>query len=271
MGLAGQLARRWIAASIAAFLVLPTAIAAEGPPSVAVRHTEGVVHGFLSLSAADGRVLADGDSTQFSRGDRVTNRLAFRFRDGSYQEETAVFRQGRTFELLSDHLIQRGPSFPHPVDASIDRGAGRVSVTVPDKTGKPRTIEKRIDFPSGLANGLVATLLKNVAPDGREMTLDYLATSPSPLLVQLDVFREGEDSMTVGRQKYRLARFVVRVRIPGIRGVAAKLLGKQPGDTRVWILEGEAPTFVRSEGPAYPGGPPWVIQLVGPGAPGSSR
>jgi hypothetical protein len=146
-----------------------------------------------------------------------------------------------------------------------------VSVTIAEKDGKPRTTEKRLGLPPGLANGIVATLLKNLPPDAHDAMLDYLVAGPTPFLVRFAVTREGEDSMAVGRMKYRLTRYVVRVKIPGVRGVAAKVLGKQPADTRVWILEGDAPTFVRSEGPAYPGGPPWVIQLVGPGTPGSAR
>ncbi len=61
--------------------------------TVAVRHTEGVVRGFLVVRALDGRTLADGDLIQFARGDKVTSRLVFRFRDGSVQDETTVFTQ----------------------------------------------------------------------------------------------------------------------------------------------------------------------------------
>ena len=32
----------------------------------------------------------------------------------------------------------------------------------------------------------------------------------------------------------------------------------------VWILEGEAPAFVKSEGPLYFGGPVWRIELTSP-------
>jgi hypothetical protein len=53
---------------------------------VAVRHTEGLVHGFLLLSTMEGNPLAHGDLIQVSRGDRVTNHLVFRFKDGSVRE-----------------------------------------------------------------------------------------------------------------------------------------------------------------------------------------
>jgi hypothetical protein len=55
---------------------------------VAVRHTEGLLHGFLELSTLDGKILADGEQTQIARGDQVTTHLVFRFKDGSLHEET---------------------------------------------------------------------------------------------------------------------------------------------------------------------------------------
>nr|MDP9264045.1 hypothetical protein [Acidobacteriota bacterium] len=63
-----------------AALLQPAAVAAA---PVAVRHTEGLLHGFLLLSTMQGKPLALGDLTQTSRGDRVTSRLLFRFKDGS--------------------------------------------------------------------------------------------------------------------------------------------------------------------------------------------
>src|SRR6266566_3187297 len=87
---------------------------------VTVLYTEGVVYGFLVLRALTGQILADGDLNQIARGDRVTSTLAFRFRDGSHHEETAVYSQHGYFQLIKDHVVQRGPSFPHPIDLSID-------------------------------------------------------------------------------------------------------------------------------------------------------
>lgn len=79
--------------------------------TVPVRHTEGLMHGFLLLRTLDGKSLADGQITQDARGDRVTAHLIFRFKDGSIYEERTIFSQRGSFRLLSDHLIQKGPSF----------------------------------------------------------------------------------------------------------------------------------------------------------------
>jgi hypothetical protein len=58
--------------------------------------------------------------------------------------------------------------------------------------------------------------------------------------------------------------YVLKVDIGGIKGVVAPLVGKQPPDSHVWILGGDAPAFVRSEQPLYNGGPLWRIELTSP-------
>ncbi len=102
-------------------------IAAQSATAVAVRHSEGLVHGFLVLRTLEGDTLADGDLIQVSQGNRVTSKLIFRFKDGSVHDETAVFSQRRSFRLLSDHLVQIGPAFPHPMDVSIDASTGEIT------------------------------------------------------------------------------------------------------------------------------------------------
>jgi len=56
----------------------------------------------------------------------------------------------------------------------------------------------------------------------------------------------------------------VKVEIGGIAGMFAPLLGKQPADTNIWVAFGEAPAFVRSEGPLSLGGPIWSIETTTP-------
>src|SRR6478672_6575314 len=63
-----------------------------------------------------------------SRGGRVTTRLVFRFKDGSISDETAVYSQRGHFRLISDHAMQRGPAFEHPVEMTIDVASGVVTV-----------------------------------------------------------------------------------------------------------------------------------------------
>jgi hypothetical protein len=234
--------------------------------SVPVRYAEGLVRGFLVLRSPDGAVIANGELIQFLRDDRVTSRLVFHFKDGSLQDETAVFSQRRRFRLLSNHLVQRGPTFPHPMEVSIDTASGRVTVRHRDD-GKEKIIEERMELPSDLANGLMVTLLKNIAPDAPSTTVSMLFATPKPRLVKLEITPIGREPFSVGRASYKATRFNVKVEIGGLAGLIAPLLGKQPKDTSVWIVGGEAPGFVRSEGQFYQGGPIWRIELASPDYP----
>jgi len=145
---------------------------------VAARHTEGVVHGFLLLSTLEGKPLADGDSVQVSRGNRVTSHLVFRFKDGSVYDETAVFSQRGNFRLLSYHLVQKGPAFHSPMEVSIDTSSDQVTICYTDDEGKEKTATDRMKFQPNLANGMIFTLLKNVRPDG-PTTMSMVAATRS--------------------------------------------------------------------------------------------
>lgn len=231
--------------------------------SVPVRHTEGVVHGFLVLCTLEGHRLADGELLQFARGDQVTSRLVFHFEDGSVHDETAVFSQCRSFRLLSDHLVQKGPAFQHPMEVSIDGSTGQVTVRYTDE-GKEKVTADRLQLPPDVSNGLILILMKNIRPDAPQTTLSLVAATPKPRLVKLAITPQGEEPFSIGGSRHRATHYVVRVEIGGVAGLVAPLLGKQPPDTHVWILGGEAPAFVKSEGPLYLGGPIWRIELASP-------
>ncbi len=230
---------------------------------VPVRQKEGLVHGFLALRTLEGETIADGDLIQNAHGDRVTSRLVFHFKDGSVHDETAVFSQRGHFRLLSDHLIQKGPAFSHPMEMTVDGRSGQVTVRYTED-GKDRTATERLELPTDVANGLVLTLLQNLRPDAPETKVAFVAATPKPRLVKLVIKPQGEEPFSTGDAHRKAMHYVVKVDIGGLSGVFAELLGKQPPDTHVWILEGEAPAFVKSEGPLAPGGPIWRIELVSP-------
>ena len=234
--------------------------------TVPVRFPEGLVHGFLTLRSVDGAVLAEGDQTQFLRGGRVTSRLLLKFRDGSVNDETVVFTQDKVFRMVSDRLIQKGPSFPNPVDLTIDAKTGKVAVRYTDD-GKPKSVEEKMELPPDLANGLVLTLIKNLDPKAPLTTASMIVASPKPRLVRLAISPAGETSFTVGTSKRQAVHFVVHIEIGGVAGVVAPVVGKQPPDTHVWVLEGDAPAFIGSEGPLGMGTPPWRLELASPISP----
>jgi len=245
-----------------ATMLQPTALFADMIP---VRHTEGLIHGFLLVLTFEGKALADGQMTQDAQGDRVTNHLIFRFKDGSIYEDTTVFSQRGTFRLLSDHLILRGPSFKQPVDTSINASTGQVKVRYTEDKGKEKVIAQRMELPPDVANGLLFTLMKDIKPSAPRTTVSMVATTPKPRLVKLAILPQGEEPFTIGSFHHKAMHYVVKVEIGGVTGFLARLMGKQPADTHVWVLGGEAPAFVKAEGPLYVGGPIWRIQLASAG------
>jgi hypothetical protein len=231
---------------------------------VAVRHAEGVVHGFLVLRDTDGKALADGDLLQTSRGTLVTSRVVFHFKDGSLHDETTVYSDRQQFRLVRDHLIQKGPSFPRPIDMTIDAAKGQVTVRYTDDRGQPKVESEQMKLPPDLANGLVLTLLKNATADALPASVGFVAATPKPRLVKLEVSAAGEEPFSTGATGRKAMHYVLKVKIGGISGVVAPLVGKQPPDSHVWILQGEAPAFVKAEQPLYNEGPVWRIELTTP-------
>ena len=130
--------------------------------------------------------------------------------------------------------------------------------------GKERVVAERLDLPANLANGLLFTVLKNLGADTARTELSLVAASPKPRLVKLLVEPKGEEAFTAGGRRYSATRYVVKVAIPGVAGAVAPLVGKQPPDSVVWVLGGEAPAFVKSEGPLASDAPPWRVELASP-------
>ncbi len=231
---------------------------------VAVRYKEGLLHGFLVLSTLDGTQIAEGDLIQVPHGNRITSRLIFRFKDGSRQEETVVFSQSSNFQLLSYHLVQKGPAFRHDTEILIACSTGRVTVKYTDDDGKEKTADERMKLPPDLANGLVLTLLKNLPPDSPSIELPMVVATPKPRLVKLAVSSPGKDPFSLAGEGREAQHYVMKVEIGGVAGLVAPLLGKEPPDSHIWILGGEAPTFVKSETLSYMGGPMWRTELLAP-------
>lgn len=230
---------------------------------IAVRFNEGLVHGFLKLSTLSGGHLADGDLMQTSRGGRVTSRLVFRFKDGSLHDETTIFSQQQQFRLVRYHLVQKGPAFPQPLEMTID-GAGQATVRYTDEHGTSKTETDHIDAPADLANGMILTLLKNVRPGTLPKELSLVVATPKPLLVKLKLASAGDEPFSTGEAGRKATHYILKVDIGGVKGLIAPLVGKQPPDSHVWILGGEAPAFVKSEQLFYLGAPLWRIELASP-------
>src|SRR5207237_10426475 len=110
---------------------------------------------------------------------------------------------------------------------------------------------RRMALTPDVANGLLLTPMKHIKPSVPRTNVSMLATTPKPRLVKLAILPQGEEPFTIGSFRHKAMRFVVKVEIGGVTGFLARLMEKQPADTHVWVLGGEAPAFVKAEGPFY--------------------
>jgi hypothetical protein len=256
----------WIVVLMIALMICALQPSASAEP-IPVRHIEGTVRGFLAVRSKEGRVVAVGDLFQVVHGDRVTARLLFRFKDGSVDDETTVFSQRGNFQLISDHHIQKGPSFPQPVDLSIDVPSSQVTVRSTRRDGKEEFKSEHLDLPSDLVNGLILSIMKNILPDVPETKVSMVMATPTPRLVKVTISPNGEEPFSLVGSHRKATRFLLKIELGGVAGVAAPLIGKAPPEIQIWIIGGQAPAFVREEGPLYQGGPVLTIQLTSPAWP----
>jgi hypothetical protein len=232
-----------------------SSVPAFGEP-VSVRFTEGVTHAFPVLRSASGEKIAQGELVQVPHGDRIENRLTFRFRDGSFYDERVVFSQRDMFTLLSYSLVQRGPAFPEMLDATVDRETGRYVVRHKADDDAPEELLKgKIELPTDVYNGLLGTLMKNL-PAGMATTVQIIAFTPKPRFVKMLLAPSAEDTVMMGEIAVPATRFMVRPQL----GLFASLLVADLPDIKAWILGGEAPAFLKFEGPLYFMGPIWKIE-----------
>ncbi|MGA6983691.1 MAG: hypothetical protein WBZ11_19205 [Candidatus Sulfotelmatobacter sp.] len=237
--------------------------AASASP-VAVRYKVGMIHGFLVLSTLDGVAIAAGDVTQITRGDQVTTQVAFRFKDGSRQEETTVFSQHSNFRLISYHMVQKGPAFKKPNDLSVTCATGQVTVRYTSDDGKERVANQHLTLPPDIGNGLIPTLLMNLPEGTQQIEIPMVVAAPKPRLVKVVVTAQGTEPFSLGGFSREATHYVGKVDLGGVAGVVAPVIGKQPPDAQIWILGGEAPVVLKSETLSYMGGPIWRTELAAP-------
>ena len=177
--LAGVLCRFVVLLAVAQFAVRH--IRAD---AIRVKEKKGTMYGFLVLKSAEGRVIGMGTQINTVEGNRVRSRTTFHFRDGSIDDEVSTFTQERVFQLVSDRHIQKGPSFPEPMDLSINAPAKTVSWREMKKAkAEPHT--EHMDLPPDLANGMTSLIVQNFPVGAAELKVSYLAGTSKPRVVKL--------------------------------------------------------------------------------------
>jgi hypothetical protein len=242
-----------------AILLLAVAVFGALPASadpVEVRFTEGVTRGFPVLRSTTGQKLAQGELVQVARGDRVDSRLTFRFLDGSFYDEQLTFSQNGTFTLHNYRLVQRGPSFPESLDATLDRESERYVVRHRADENSPEEIVKgRFTLPPDTYNGMLIMMIRNL-PAGTNQVVQIVAFTPKPRLVKMLLSPISEERVMVGDWPMTAMRYAIKPQL----GMFVSLLISDLPDVRCWVVGGDAPGFVRFEGPLYFMGPVWRIE-----------
>jgi hypothetical protein len=221
------------------------------------------VHGFLVIRNERGAVIGTGDAVNVPDGRAWRSRTILHFRDGSVDDETAIYTQNGSLHLVSDHHVQKGPSFPKPIDMFIDTARG--CVTWHDiHEGRDEVKTEQMSMPADLANGLLPFVSQNLPQGGAETKVGYLAATPKPRLITMAIHRDGEESFRIGGMGRKASRMRVHLDLGGIAGVIAPIIGKEPPDMYLTVVEGQAPAFQKVNGILYLGGPLFTIELASP-------
>jgi hypothetical protein len=232
---------------VVAFWAITLSTAAPAEP-ISVKHIQRPMHRFMVARSEAGKIIANGEFSQVVQGDEVMMRLTYHFLDGSIDDETTTYRQQDTFRLVRNHHIQKGPFFVKPVDFTVEAATGIATSRTEDKYGKIHVDSHHIDLPDDLANGFVGTLLLNLPQNAAPFRVGMLAPVAGGRLIQLLISSEGEQPFHTEGQTLKAAVFRIHPELGGIVGVIARLIGLQPKDVMVWVLEGQEPAVMRIVG-----------------------
>jgi hypothetical protein len=126
---------------------------------------------------------------------------------------------------------------------------------------EPKPAEGTFEMPDDLYNGMALILLKNL-PGGAGATVHLAVFTPEPRLIEMEWSWEGEDEVLLGGRSMKTKRSLVKLKIGGLAGVIASLVGRSPPDLRYWLVTGDVPAFVRFEGAMFLNGPVWRVEMT---------
>ena len=228
-----------------------------------VRHTQHPTHRFMVARSGAGKIIAGCEFSQAVQGDEVTMHLTYKFQDGSLDDETTTYQQQGTLRLVRNRHIQKGPFFVKPVDFMVETATGIATSRTEDRNSKIHVESHHIDLPDDLANGFVGTVLLNAQQSTAPFRVGMLAPVAGGRLIRLLISPEGEQPFHTAGQTLQATVFRIHPELGGIVGVIASLIGLQPKDVMVWVLEGEEPEVVRIVGQLGGYGPVVSSELEG--------
>jgi hypothetical protein len=182
-----------------------------------------------------------------------------------------VFTQLQVYAMQSYHLVRRGPVFRDDTEISLERATGKYRVTTrAHKDGREEVLEGSLALPDDVYNGMILTVVKDLSK-GVSETVHYVAFTPTPRIIELELVPAGEHRVLVGDLEKSATHYVLKPRLGIWLNLFATVLGRVPPDSDVWIVTADVPAFVRFEGPLFLAGPVWRIQLASPRGPDQKR
>jgi hypothetical protein len=132
----------------------------------------------------------------------------------SKPKDTPSFSEDQVYvKYLSDHLVQRGPSFKQEMEISVEASTGQITIRYKAKNGKEKVLKEQHELPPDVANGLLFTLVKHIQPKVPQTTVSMVATTPKPRVVKLEILPDGEKAIASGNTKHETVCYVVKVKI----------------------------------------------------------
>lgn len=217
--------------------------AAEAEP-VALRHALGTLHGFPSMSDSSGRVIADGELTQELVSGSLVVHARWAFADGHRAEERDEFRVGRDVaqERFSWIETKDGDELRR---FEVDFATGKAIAITRDDKNEVKREEAKLDLPRGRAfagYGAALAISEILFEPAADAEFTFVAFTPKPRTVTLQVHRDGEERITVAGRSIPCDRYTLHPKIPFPVSLFA---GAR--DAHLWLTHAAPPALVRAE------------------------
>jgi len=229
---------------IAVSLILGAAAVAQVP----VRHFEGSLWGFPTLTDPSGRPVAEGRLVQWNDAEGLHTRGVFDFPDGRRLEEESVLaqREGDLRQLTWSWELQSGGEVLERY--AVDFQSGQVEA-LKMTDGERKEWSKTMELTPGKTFAGVGFLyaVKNLRQrlmDGEQVELEAVGFLPRPQKARVSIRHDGDETLVMGGRSLPANHFVIHPEVPRI----ARLFVDAP-DNHLWLYDASPPAFLRSEGP----------------------
>jgi hypothetical protein len=207
-------------------------------------HVFGMLHGFPSMSDTTGQVIADGELTQERAGDRVRVRIRWAFADGREVEEHDEFQVDKILAQTRFSFVEtRRQSELRRFE--VDFSAGTARAMTRNEKGEVQREESKMELPAGRSFAGYGTALAvgelSLSPGGKDR-ITFVAFTPKPRAVTLDVTREQTERFAVAGRSTLTDRYTLHPEIPFPANVFVSAR-----DAHLWFTHTPPPVLVRAE------------------------